>query len=177
MECHHFIALRVVGKLTLLLHPRHRLVQGAVKELRRGGLSRGKSIELLVDSPSEIIGPELAVPLGLLVTEAITNAYKHAFVDRTGGTIRVEVRRESPQSLLIRIQDNGAGFDPQGASASEIPGLGRSLIEAFVRQLHGELKIASQDGTLVEVRFPAPEQKLSEQKLNEQRVNEQKRSA
>jgi two-component sensor histidine kinase len=155
----------------------HWFLEDLCAELRRGGLSRGKSIELLVDSPSEIIGPELAVPLGLLVTEAITNAYKHAFVDRTGGTIRVEVRRESPQSLLIRIQDNGAGFDPQGASASEIPGLGRSLIEAFVRQLHGELKIASQDGTLVEVRFPAPEQKLSEQKLNEQRVNEQKRSA
>jgi two-component sensor histidine kinase len=159
----------------------HWFIEDLCAEMRRGGLSRGKTIELLVDSPSEIIGPELAVPLGLLVTEAITNAYKHAFVDRTEGTIRVEVRRESPQSLILRIQDNGAGFDPQGANGSDVPGLGRSLIEAFVRQLHGELKIASQDGTIVEVRFPAPEHKPIKQKTSEptteETFGEEKRSA
>lgn len=160
----------------------HWFIEDLCAELRRGGLSRGKSIELLVDSPSEIIGPELAVPLGLLVTEAITNAYKHAFVERTDGTIRVEVRRESAQTLILRIQDNGAGFDPQGAGANDVPGLGRSLIEAFVRQLHGELKISSQDGTIVEVRFPAPEQKPIDRKPHDQKPaeaahSEQKRSA
>lgn len=149
----------------------HWFLEDLCAELRRGGLSRGKTIELVVDSPSEIIGPELAVPLGLLVTEAITNAYKHAFVDRSEGTIRVEVRRESPQGLLIVIQDDGAGFDPHGGSTSDVPGLGRSLIEAFVRQLHGELAISSQDGTRVEVRFPAPEQKPSEQKHSDQKRN------
>ena len=136
----------------------HWFLEDLCAELRRGGLSRGKHVDLLVDSPSEIIGPELAVPLGLLVTEAITNAYKHAFVDRTQGTIRVEVRRESPEKLLLRIKDDGAGFDPTNASGPDVTGLGRSLIEAFVRQLHGELHVSSDNGTLVEVRFPAPAQ-------------------
>jgi two-component sensor histidine kinase len=136
----------------------HWFLEDLCAELRRGGLSRGKHVDLLVDSPSEIIGPELAVPLGLLVTEAITNAYKHAFVDRTHGTIRVEVRRESPEKLLLRIKDDGAGFDPTTASGPDVTGLGRSLIEAFVRQLHGELHVSSDNGTLVEVRFPAPAQ-------------------
>ncbi len=135
----------------------HWFLEDLCAELRRGGLSRGKHVELIVDSPSEVIGPELAVPLGLLVTEAITNAYKHAFVDRPQGTIRVEVRRESPQTLVIRIRDNGAGYDPNVAPSVDVTGLGRSLIEAFVRQLHGELHVSSSDGTLVEVRFPAPE--------------------
>ena len=57
-------------------------------ELRRGGLSRGRNVELTVESPSEVIGPDVAVPLGLLVTEAITNAYKHAFNERDGGHIQ-----------------------------------------------------------------------------------------
>lgn len=134
----------------------HWFLEDLCAELRRGGLSRGRHVDLIVESPSEVIGPELAVPLGLLVTEAITNAYKHAFVDRTHGTIHVHVERESPEKLLIRIRDNGAGFDPESIVGAEANGLGRSLIEAFVRQLHGELQINADDGTVVEVRFPAP---------------------
>ncbi|MBM0104516.1 ATP-binding protein [Steroidobacter sp. S1-65] len=124
-------------------------------ELRRGGLSRGRNVELNVEAPSEVIGPDVAVPLGLLVTEAITNAYKHAFNERDGGHISVRVTRESPASLLLTIRDDGTGFD-MAASTQDQSGLGRSLIEAFVRQLRGELETRSDDGTVVQVRFPAP---------------------
>jgi two-component sensor histidine kinase len=125
-------------------------------ELRRGGLSRGRNVELSVDSPSEVIGPEIAVPLGLLVTEAITNAYKHAFNERDGGHIRVEVKRDSAASLTLTVRDDGAGIDLAGDQADST-GLGRSLIEAFVRQLRGELEIRGDEGTIVQVRFPAQE--------------------
>jgi len=139
----------------------HWFLEDLCSELRRGGLSRGRNVELIVESPSEVIGPELAVPLGLLVTEAITNAYKHAFVDRAHGRILVQVERVSPEQLLIRIRDDGSGFDPESLSADST-GLGRSLIEAFVRQLHGELQIRSENGTIVEVRFPAPARRQQE---------------
>ena len=111
-------------------------------ELRRGGLSRGRNIELIVDSPSEVIGPEIAVPLGLLVTEAITNAYKHAFNERDGGHIRVEVRRDSPDSAAA-VRAATMARHRSDARQSGRDGLGRSLIEAFVRQLRGELEIRS----------------------------------
>lgn len=124
-------------------------------ELRRGGLTRGRSVELTVESPSEVIGPDVAVPLGLLVTEAITNAYKHAFNERDGGRIHVQIDRDSPETLLLTIRDDGTGFD-MAASSPEHSGLGRSLIEAFVRQLRGELETRSEGGTVVQVRFPAP---------------------
>lgn len=124
-------------------------------ELRRGGLSRGRNVELTVDSPSEVIGPDVAVPLGLLVTEAITNAYKHAFNERDGGHIQVQITRDSPAALLLTIRDDGIGFD-MAASSPDSSGLGRSLIEAFVRQLRGELETRSDDGTVVQVKFPAP---------------------
>lgn len=124
-------------------------------ELRRGGLSRGRNVELTVDSPSEVIGPDVAVPLGLLVTEAITNAYKHAFNARDGGHIQVRIARDSPATLLLTIRDDGTGFDT-AASTPDNSGLGRSLIEAFVRQLRGELETRSEDGTVVQVKFPVP---------------------
>lgn len=124
-------------------------------ELRRGGLSRGRTVELTVDAPSEVIGPDVAVPLGLLVTEAITNAYKHAFNERSGGHIHVQIERKSPEALLLTIRDDGTGFDT-AANMPDNSGLGRSLIEAFVRQLRGELETRSEDGTVVQVTFPAP---------------------
>jgi two-component sensor histidine kinase len=121
-------------------------------ELRRGGLSGSRHIELTVDAPEEVIGPEIAVPLGLLVTEAITNAYKHAFPGRDEGRIEVRVERESPEQLVLYVTDNGVGFD---ASSKEAGGLGSSLIHAFVRQLHGEIEITSNAGTQVRVKFPS----------------------
>jgi two-component sensor histidine kinase len=123
-------------------------------ELRRGGLSRGRTVELIANSPSEVIGPEIAVPLGLLVTEAITNAYKHAFTESTGGHIYVDVERPSQDTLQLSVRDDGSGFDP--AAGEDSTGLGRSLIEAFVRQLRGELEISGDAGTSLVVRFPAP---------------------
>jgi len=120
-------------------------------ELRRGGLARGRHIELSAHAPSEIVGAEIAAPLGLLVTEAITNAYKHAFSERDGGHIRLEVTRDSPETLLLRIQDDGVGMETEIPDAD---GLGKSLIEAFTRQLRGELKVQSDQGTTIEVRFP-----------------------
>ncbi len=122
-------------------------------ELRRGGLAGGRHVELTVQAPEETIGPEVAVPLGLLVTEAITNAYKHAFHGRDRGRIEVRVSRAN-DVLTVAISDDGIGFDP--ASGAEPGGLGRSLIDAFVRQLHGELSLTRDTGTTLRVTFPLP---------------------
>ena len=127
-------------------------------ELRRGGLAGSREVELTVQAPDEVIGPDIAVPLGLLVTEAITNAYKHAFHGADRGLIQVIVQRESESQLTLIVRDTGTGIDlSPNANANDIEpgGLGRSLIEAFVRQLRGELEVRSDQGTVVQVRFPA----------------------
>jgi hypothetical protein len=58
------------------------------------------------------------------------------------------------------VRDDGSGFD--SASGEDNTGLGRSLIEAFVRQLRGELEITGDAGTSLVVRFPAPARHPSE---------------
>jgi signal transduction histidine kinase len=57
--------------------------------------------------------------------------------------------------LSLAIRDDGTGFDT-AANSPDQSGLGRSLIEAFVRQLRGELEVRSDEGTIVQVTFPAP---------------------
>ncbi|MFL6548377.1 MAG: sensor histidine kinase [Povalibacter sp.] len=123
-------------------------------ELRRGGLAGPRDIDLIVDAPDEVIGPDIAVPLGLLVTEAITNAYKHAFEGAERGRIEVSMSRESPTTMNLIVRDNGRGFDQE--AEADAGGLGRSLIDAFVRQLHGELDISSEQGTQLRVKYRSP---------------------
>lgn len=130
-------------------------IEDLCAELRRGGLANSSEVELTVQAPDEVIGPEVAVPLGLLVTEAITNAYKHAFDGVERGLIQVILQRTSPTELTVSVKDSGKGYIPDGSDI-EPGGLGRSLIEAFARQLRGELTVSTDEGTRVSVVFPLP---------------------
>jgi two-component sensor histidine kinase len=121
-------------------------------EIQRGGLAGGRPIDLVTHVPSQLISSELAVPIGLLVTEAITNAYKHAFSTRVDGTIELAAQVEEGDFLKLSVRDNGVGIADR--APDETQGLGRSLIEAFARQLHGELTIdTGTQGTTVSIRF------------------------
>lgn len=120
-------------------------------EIKRSGIARSRDIVLTTQVANEVIGPDVAVPLGLLVTEAVSNAYKHAFEGRMQGRIEVAGGRDDDDYLWLTVSDNGVGVE---ASNTEISaGLGHSLIEAFVRQLGGELSMEVDGGTILRVRF------------------------
>ncbi len=121
-------------------------------ELRRSGFSSHRTVDLNVDVPSALISSSTAVPLGLLVTEAITNAYKHAFVGRNEGTISVVATHLQDSQICVEVRDDGVGFNVT-AHDYDAPGLGRSLIEAFARQLRGKLELVSDRGTTLRVCF------------------------
>lgn len=93
--------------------------------------SRAISVEAVCDDVS--FEPDTAVPIALFVTEAVTNAYKHAFHGRSSGTITVSLTATSVQDLTLRIRDNGVGL----SDGSE-QGTGSSLMEAFAMQVEGE---------------------------------------
>ena len=95
-----------------------------------------------------ILGPDHAMPLGLIVNEVVTNAFKHAFADGVDGRILVSLTVEGKTARLV-IEDDGPGY----ASDHE-RGMGSRLIEGFVAQLEGTLDIDTVDGTKVVVSFP-----------------------
>ncbi|WP_243374296.1 sensor histidine kinase [Microvirga solisilvae] len=108
---------------------------------------------IAVDLQAEPILIDLgrAVPLALAVTEAITNAFKHAFDPGQGGRIQVIAQRSGSQ-IEICVKDNGKGC----SDASENNGsLGMKLIRAFAMQLNGTFTIENADGTIVRLAFPA----------------------
>lgn len=95
-----------------------------------------------------IVSPDLATPLGLLVNEVVTNAYKHAFAGRDQGTLKVDLTADGNSALLV-ISDDGPGFKEERKA-----GMGSRLIDAFVSQLGGKLEVESNAGTRVRLSFP-----------------------
>jgi PAS domain S-box-containing protein len=96
-----------------------------------------------------------AVPCGLIVSELVTNALKHAFPNDRQGEIMVEMMVEEPDTIMLRVSDSGIGM-PDGLNIEQVGTVGLSLVKALARQLEGTLEIQRGLGTLYEIRFPLP---------------------
>ncbi len=105
-------------------------------------------ISLHVSADDSGVGANISVSLGLIVTELVINALKHAFPDHRRGKINVDYRAHGLQWVLS-VGDDGIGIlnSPIGK-----PGLGTSIVEALSRQLEARLDVSdSNPGTLVSV--------------------------
>ncbi len=99
------------------------------------------------------LGVDIAVSLGLIVNELVTNALKHAFRDRESGELELSVERESPQRFRIRVCDNGIGFPADRLEQAET--LGFNLVRALTSQIGGNLTVRSDKGSEFLISFPA----------------------
>jgi two-component sensor histidine kinase len=103
-----------------------------------GAEDLGIRVEASVDEQD--VDADLAVPLALFTTEAVTNAIKHAFPDARPGRVLVEYKVR-PHETLLSISDDGVGSPiPSGS------GLGATLMQAFAKQAHGEIENESLEG-------------------------------
>jgi len=112
------------------------------------GLHPADSPELSITVSAEAVSVPIdtAVPCGLIVTELITNAIKHAFGSRRDGRIAVAAgRTSSGRCLLVSVEDNGRGL-PGDWSIRSGDTLGARIIEALTQQLGATLSVESGPG-------------------------------
>jgi two-component sensor histidine kinase len=95
------------------------------------------SIAVTVDD--SIVDANASVSLGLIVTELVINALKHAFPDQRQGKIIVDYRSDG-QKWILSVGDDGIGTPP--ASTAK-PGLGTGIIHALAKQLRSHVTIAN----------------------------------
>ncbi len=88
--------------------------------------------------------------VGLIVNEALTNAFKYSNCD----TINIVLKRENSDYLLT-IQDNGVGFSKRAKD-----GLGLMLIDTLATlQLNGQVEIKKQNGVKITIRWREDEER------------------
>lgn len=95
-----------------------------------------------------------AVPLGLILNEAITNAIKHAFPDNREGEITIKLFTDDEGFYHLIIADNGIGLTNNSSIIKE-SSLGMELFKILTKQIDGKLCIDSKNGTTIIVRFRA----------------------
>ncbi|MDZ5455478.1 histidine kinase dimerization/phosphoacceptor domain -containing protein [Azohydromonas lata] len=96
-----------------------------------------------------------AIPLGLIVTELITNALKYAF-DRHGGVLGVELAPDGEWGLHLVVSDDGPGL-PAGFEPLRSRGLGMRLVQTLSRQIDATVEFgenADGGGTRCRIRAP-----------------------
>ncbi len=90
-----------------------------------------------------------AVPIGLIVNEVITNAFKYAFAPGEEGRITVRLRVRGERATLT-ISDNGRGFGPDRSQ-----GVGTRLVRALAEQIGARLRVVSRRGVTYSLTFAA----------------------
>lgn len=109
-------------------------------------------IDTLVQVERLTVSIDTAVPLGMIVTELISNSLKHAFPNRQGGKIGVNLRVLDDDLYELSVSDNGIGIDDRERKSSR-KSLGLELVRTLTAQLDGTLDTVRSGGTVTRVRF------------------------
>lgn len=119
------------------------------------GEQEGERLTLEIEAAEVEVGADQAVPLSLIVTEAVSNAVKYAFPGGRRGHVRVRLAA-ADEALVLRVEDDGVGI-PGGRAETEAgvrDGIGLTLIRGFVRQLGATLLVEEGHGTRYTVTIP-----------------------
>jgi len=94
----------------------------------------------------------IVVPVGLIFNELISNAFKHAFVNRKEGKIEVSLCA-SGKSISMTVRDDGVGL-PEGFDINTTATLGLHLVTILAEdQLRGKLEVVSDEGASFKIAF------------------------
>jgi PAS domain S-box-containing protein len=103
-----------------------------------GAEARGILVRAEIDDIT--LDPQKIVPLGLLVTELMSNAFKHAFINRAGGELTLSLRNDAATgAITLTVSDNGVGLSSD-FDVSARGGVGLRLASTLADQLGGSLE-------------------------------------
>ena len=95
----------------------------------------------------------MAVPVGLVLNELLSNALKHAFVGRKEGTIEVSLTASEEGKINLMVRDDGVGLPP-GFDINTTGTLGLRMVKILIEdQLRGSLEVISKEGATFNIEF------------------------
>ncbi|MGQ9368062.1 sensor histidine kinase [Azospirillum sp. ST 5-10] len=113
------------------------------------GVADRVAVQVVAEAPR--VHLDTAIPLGLIATEALSNALKHAFPDGRPGCVAVAFRgAQGDGTGTLVVSDDGVGPAPSGPK-----GTGLGLVRAIAKQVGGNVEIAGDRGTTFALTFAA----------------------
>jgi two-component system, sensor histidine kinase PdtaS len=93
-----------------------------------------------------------AIPLGLILNEAITNSLKYAFPNNRAGLISIKFEQLGDHIFNLTVEDDGIGLMPN-FNTEKVSSLGMKLMKGLSTEIHADLKIVSECGTAISLTF------------------------
>lgn len=123
-----------------------------VKDINTAFNNPNKAIVYDIQANDIFLDIHIAIPLGLIVNELVTNAYKHAFNTMEEGKITVNLVQDDEETYTMSVIDNGIGLShinvlPKNNS------LGFRLVEGLIRQIEGEYHYVTNEGFQCHINF------------------------
>jgi two-component sensor histidine kinase len=95
---------------------------------------------------------DTAIPLGLILNELVSNAYKYAFDGRKQGELNVEVKSLGSGKHQLTVTDTGAGL-PENFDFQKAKSLGLRLVRRLAKQLYGNVEYSNIGGAKFVINF------------------------
>jgi two-component sensor histidine kinase len=113
-----------------------------------------------IRAPTMAVGPDTAIPVGLIVTEAVSSALNHDFSGVGQPEIRIEAIQKDDENAELVIEDNGLETEYGSIQSQMRGGFGVTLVRGLAMQLGGEATIEPRDGggVRIVVSFPLPKE-------------------
>jgi len=109
-------------------------------------------VELAPDSLDVQLRLNLAIPIGLILSELLSNSLRHA--RHEGGPGRTILRMvKDGEWMVLTVADDGVGY-PENFKPEDYDGLGLRLVTALTEQIHGHIKFFNRNGAIAELIFP-----------------------
>lgn len=124
-----------------------------IETLKSYYLQNGENIALDIRIPETYISLSSAIPLGLIVNELITNAFRHAFRGRERGNVWVSLDHVNDKYVL-KITDDGVGM-PDDVISGKTRKLGMTLVHGMIHQLRAGIEFNRNNGTAIIITFGA----------------------
>lgn len=110
-----------------------------------------KNITSVINVYQIYLNIETAIPLGLIISELVSNSLKYAFPNDKSREISINLKNEGKEHNLI-ISDNGIGISEEIDFTTE-SSLGLRLVYSLVNQLDGKIKLDRSNGTKYTIIF------------------------
>lgn len=111
-----------------------------------------KNFKLDLDINEISIDVDKAIPLGLILNELISNAFKHAYQNQPNPSLFINLAYPDAHELNIRIRDNGAGMPPVDEKQRKT--FGMKIVATLIKELKGSLNVKSENGTTYDLHIP-----------------------
>lgn len=129
-------------------------VQELLKYLTKSVGTHNGNITTNINIPDTMLSIDTAIPLGLLINEAVTNSLKYGFLENDKGQIDIVLEKHENKSMYtLEISDNGVGFSDK-LDFKNTNSLGLKLIHTLARQLRSTIeRDFSRKGTNYSISF------------------------